>query len=324
VQITTHASEETIRLRALSSLHILDTQPEERFDRITRLACKVFNVPIALVSLVDQERQWFKSKQGLSLCETSRDISFCAHAIRQGEMLIVQDALLDTRFAANPLVVGEPRIRFYAGQPIHSPDGFPVGTLCIIDRQCRQFTENERAMLADLAAMIDREFYLIQMATTDELTQLSNRRGFTTLGAHVLALCRRNKQPATVVGFDLNNFKLVNDSHGHDAGDQVLRLFGKMLFTHFRASDVVARLGGDEFAVLCGGAAAQQLSGSLGRLKSEAATSMFARSYPGLSWSAGVAEFQPESKDSIEDLLRAADARMYAAKATSKMERPKA
>jgi diguanylate cyclase (GGDEF)-like protein len=318
VQAPEIPADEAKRLRSLKSLFILDTQPEERFDRITRLSCKVFSVPIAWLSLVDKERQWFKSRQGCALPETSRQSSFCGHAILQDEPLVVQDAHLDARFADNPLVVGEPHIRFYAGQAIHSPDGSRVGTLCIIDRQRRQFPDEDKAMLVDLAAMIDREFFLIEQATTDELTHLSNRRGFTTLGAHVLALCRRNKQPAAVVGFDLDNFKSVNDNHGHEAGDQVLRLFGRMLFTHFRASDIVARFGGDEFAVLCGGATAQQLTGSLGRLKSETATSMLARAYPNLSWSAGVADFRPESKDTIEDLLRAADARMYDAKVSHK------
>jgi diguanylate cyclase (GGDEF)-like protein len=320
VQAPEIPADEAQRLQSLQSLFILDTYPEERFDRITRLACKLFNVPIAWLSLVDQERQWLKSRQGCSVPDISRQNSFCGHAILREEPLVVQDALLDARFADNPLVAGEPRIRFYAGQAIHSPDGSRVGTLCIIDRKPRTFADEDKAMLVDLAAMIDREFYLIEQATTDELTHLSNRRGFTTLGAHVLALCRRNKQPAAVVGFDLDNFKGVNDNHGHDAGDQVLRVFGKMLFTHFRASDIVARLGGDEFAVLCGGASAQQLTGSLGRLKSETATSMLARAYPNLSWSAGVADFRPESKDTIEDLLRAADVRMYDAKLASKQQ----
>ncbi len=314
-------ADETTRLQSLESLHLIDTHPEERFDRITRLACKVFNVPIALMSLVDRERQWCMSRQGTSLCEMSRHDSFCSHAILQEQPLVVPDARLDLRFADNPLVTGEPRIRFYAGQPIRTPDGSRVGTLCIIDRQPRPFPDEDKAMLRDLAAMIDREFYLIEQATTDELTHLSNRRGFTTLGAHVLAMCRRNKQPAAIIGFDLDNFKAVNDSHGHDAGDHVLRLFGKMLFTHFRASDIVARFGGDEFAVLCGGATAQQLTGSLGRLKSETATSMLARAYPNLSWSAGVADFRPESTETIEDLLRAADGLMYETKTSGRNQR---
>jgi diguanylate cyclase (GGDEF)-like protein len=135
---------------------------------------------------------------------------------------------------------------------------------------------------------------------------------------HVLALCRRYQHPAAVIGIDLDHFKSVNDAHGHDAGDDVLRLFAKLLFAHFRTSDVVARFGGDEFAVLCGGTTADQLAGSLARLRSEFAASALARAYPGLSWSAGLADFNPQSDDTIEDLLRTSDSRMYRAKAESK------
>jgi two-component system CheB/CheR fusion protein len=150
--------DETRRLRALKTLCILDTIPEERFDRITRLACRAFNVPIALVSLVDHDRQWFKSKQGIDASETSRDISFCGHTIAQEGPLVVVDAQLDSRFADNPLVTGLPNIRFYAGQPVHGSDGSRIGTLCLIDRQPRMLMREDFELLADLAAMIDREF----------------------------------------------------------------------------------------------------------------------------------------------------------------------
>jgi PAS domain S-box-containing protein len=131
--------------------------PEERFDRITRLACRVFNVPIALVSLVDRDRQWFKSKQGIEAPQTSREISFCGHAITQEGPLVVSNALLDTRFADNPLVTGPPNVRFYAGHPVHGPDGSCIGTLCLIDRQPRMLSQEDLELLATLAAMIDRE-----------------------------------------------------------------------------------------------------------------------------------------------------------------------
>ncbi len=306
--------DETQRLRALSTLCILDTLPEERFDRITRLAARAFDVPIALVSLVDRDRQWFKSRQGLPACETSRSISFCGHAILQQGPLVVRDALHDPRFLDNPLVVGDPHIRFYAGQPIHGPDGSRLGTLCIIERQPREFSAEDAALLADLAGMVERELSLVDRASTDELTRLSNRRGFTMVATQVLALCRRNSQPAVVVAFDLDQFKSVNDCRGHEAGDAVLRGFAKMLFAHFRNSDVVARLGGDEFAVLCSGTSSDQLSGSLDRLRAEFDASALARDNPALSWSTGLADFNPESADTIKDLLRTSDARMYLAK----------
>ena len=123
--------DESARIEALRALDVLDTQTEERFDRITRIAKNLFGVSIALVGLVDEHRQWFKSRQGLEASETPRDISFCGHAILGEEIFVVPDASLDPRFSDNPLVTGEPKIRFYAGYPLALPSGCKVGTLCI-------------------------------------------------------------------------------------------------------------------------------------------------------------------------------------------------
>ncbi|HMD73269.1 MAG TPA: sensor domain-containing diguanylate cyclase [Steroidobacteraceae bacterium] len=310
--------DENQRLRSLATLCMLDTIPEERFDRITRLACRAFNVPIALVSLVDRDRLWFKSRRGLEVGETGRSISFCGHAILQEGPFVVPDAMADARFADNPIVLGPLNIRFYAGQPVHGYDGSRVGTICLFDRQPRKFSEEDRGLLADLALIIDREFSLVDRTSIDELTSLSNRRGFTTVANHVLAFCLRNFQPATVIGIHLDNFRSVNDDHGHEAGDDVLRLFSGMLCTHFRTSDVVARLGGDEFAVLCSGTTSDQLSASLERLRVEFAASTLVEKYPGLSWKERLVDFIPGSGDTIDDLLRTFDARMDGAKSKSK------
>jgi diguanylate cyclase (GGDEF)-like protein len=233
----------------------------------------------------------------------------------------VRDALQDERFRDNPLVTGAPDIRFYAGQPIHGPDGSRVGTLCLIDRQPREFDADDASVLADLAAMVDRELALLDRAATDELTSLSNRRGFATVAQQVLALCRRNQQPAVVVGIDLDNFKSINDDFGHEAGDRALRIFAKLLGSTFRESDVVARLGGDEFAVLCSATTAVNLTGSLERLANAFAASPLARDYPKLSWSYGLAEYRPDSGAAVDDLLRAADACMYDAKVEARRTR---
>lgn len=148
---------EEARLAALDELHILDSEPEERFDRIVRIAAEVFDVPIALVSLVDRERQWFKSCFGLDVKETSRDMAFCAHAILKDEVMIVPDALLDPRFADNPLVTGEPHVRFYAGCPLKLPDGNFVGTLCLIDTRPRQIDDRKVRLLQDLGKLAELE-----------------------------------------------------------------------------------------------------------------------------------------------------------------------
>ena len=166
------------RLRSLQESGLLDTGPSERFDRLTRLARRLFNTPVALVSLVDQERLWLKSCDGYSVRQVPRDISFCAHAILKNEPLIITDALQDERFFDNPLVTGDAKIRFYAGCPVHLPDGATAGSFCIIDHEPREFGAEDVAMLKDLAAIVEDEFAVMNAATTDELTGLLNRRGF--------------------------------------------------------------------------------------------------------------------------------------------------
>ncbi len=174
-------TDDDARIAALARLGILDTQPEERFDRITRLTARLLDTPIALVSLVDEHRQWFKSSVGLDVREASREISFCAHAIAgDDEVMVVPDATEDLRFHDNPFVTAEPGIRFYAGHVIHDPHGVAVGTLCTIDRRPRQLDDEGRAVLADLAAMVEDE-----LARTDELNRIlrldDEERATTTL-----------------------------------------------------------------------------------------------------------------------------------------------
>lgn len=149
--------DEDRRLQALRSMHLLDTPAEERFDRYTRIAAELFDMPIALVSLVDQERQWFKSRHGLEAAESPRDQAFCAHAILDRGVLQVPDTLRDARFADNPLVTGPTRVRFYAGAPLAADDGSLVGTLCLIDHRARQLDAQQLGLLRDLADLVERE-----------------------------------------------------------------------------------------------------------------------------------------------------------------------
>ena len=142
------------RLQALREMLILDTPPEERFDRVVRFAADEFDMPIVLVSLVDAKRQWFKARVGLDVCETDRESSFCGHAIMQAKILIVEDALDDERFHDNPLVSGDPKIRFYAGAPLQLPTGEIVGTLCLIDRQPRQLDAVDQAIFGSLRDLV--------------------------------------------------------------------------------------------------------------------------------------------------------------------------
>lgn len=157
MQTPSMPSNEPDRLQALQFLEILDSAAETCFDRVTELASMLLEVPICAISLIDADRQWFKSIQGLDVAETSRDVSFCGHAILDCETLVVEDALADDRFADNPLVAGDPEIRFYAGHPISTEDGHRVGTLCVIDRQPRKIDDRQLQMIRLLAGIVENE-----------------------------------------------------------------------------------------------------------------------------------------------------------------------
>jgi len=164
------------RLETLRALQILDTPAEERFDRLTRVAQHILQVPIVLISLVDADRQWFKSRQGLEASQTPRDISFCGHAIAGAEVFVVPDAAADPRFADNPLVTEAPDIRFYAGAPLTLSDGHSVGTLCAIDRVPRQVSAAQLAALQDLAKCVTEELELyFRLRQLAELSLIESR-----------------------------------------------------------------------------------------------------------------------------------------------------
>lgn len=165
--------DEAARIAALHALRLLDTPPDERFDRITRTAQRLFGVPIVLVSLVDSERQWFKSCIGLATDQTDREVSFCAHAILQDDVFVVQDTHVDERFADNRLVTEDPFIRFYAGWPLREPSGHRVGTLCLIDRRPRAFGPDDRSALRDLGAWVEHELATHELGRATEALRAS-------------------------------------------------------------------------------------------------------------------------------------------------------
>lgn len=307
VQPDTPATEDQ-RIAELRSLLLLDSSPEERFDRITRVAKELFSVPIALVSLVDTDRQWFKSCQGLDASETGRDVSFCGHAILSDEVFIVENALNDIRFKDNPLVTGGPEIRFYAGAPLAMPSGNKLGTLCVISSEAREFGPDQSALLYDLSKIVISEL----VSQQDVLTGILNRRGFEMLAEKTLANCERYSWKATLVFLDLDKFKEINDTHGHKGGDKALIDFSNLLADIVRESDIVARLGGDEFVVMLMNSevakARYKVECFMNKLKHHNLQNP--QPYE-LSASHGIVEYIPDEHDSLDDLIAAADGLMY-------------
>jgi diguanylate cyclase (GGDEF)-like protein len=312
--------DEARRLSALHALKILDTEPEERFDRITRLAQRLFGTSIATFTLVDEDRQWFKAAAGTTNKEDPRDVSFCAHSILDAPApMIVSDARVDPRFADNPLVLGDPNIRFYAGQPVVAPGGEAVGTLCVIDDKPRPSAEFDAEALGGLAGMVEAEIASLSLAIGDELTGLSNRRGFEMLGERLIAAARRLDLPVSAIYADLDNMKPINDTFGHDAGDRALIETAEVLAASMRASDLIARLGGDEFCALLIGAASSAAPTLIARVQ-EAVASRNAGTGEAweLSLSLGLAEAPAGAEVDLWDLVALADAEMIAAKRAKK------
>ncbi|MGB8337942.1 MAG: sensor domain-containing diguanylate cyclase [Burkholderiales bacterium] len=308
-------SDELARIETLRALNILDTPSEERFDRLTRLAKRMFGVPISLVSLVDTERQWFKSAQGLDAGETPREVSFCGHAILDDKIFLVPDAHIDPRFADNPLVVNDPSVRFYAGCPLKVLNGSRLGTLCIIDNIPRNMSGEDMQLLRDLADMVEQELAAIQLATLDELTGISNRRGFQAFARTSLHMCARLGVPASLLFFDLDKFKQINDKFGHKEGDHALKSFAELLRSELRDSDVIGRLGGDEFVALLGNTPAAKADDFLVRLRSAVAKNNLSanRGYD-IGYSFGAIDCNLKASWSIEDMLAQADRAMYLSK----------
>ncbi len=455
---------ESRRLRSLESYRVLDTPPEFEFDEIVRLAALLCGTPVALISLVDHDRQWFKARIGLDVESTSRDVSFCTHAIEGSGVMVVEDAAVDPRFRQNPLVVSEPRIRFYAGAPLRDADGLAVGTLCVIDhtprklaplmaetleilaRQVlarfelrRQFAQLERELRARgqaesafrqtagfhealidaidglaleiaspsldvtyisrgaerllgyrlawwrdqpgfwnqtlheddrnrvmgsvLACAEDGEERAIELrmlsaqgepvwlrgrlqrvatgaggrrlrmllvnvsevrraearaesvSTRDELTGLPNRRALKELLLKELADSSRRGDKLAFLFIDIDRFKLVNESLGHDAGDNLIVGLGGRLHAALDGNDIVARIGDDEFAVACTGLQmAEEAAHVAERLLHEIAEPVWTAGHVfNVSCSIGISVFPDDGRDP-EELMRHADVAMHTAK----------
>ena len=313
------------RLRSLHALQILDTLPEEGFDDLTTLASQIVGAPIALITLVDRERQWFKSKVGLNLDQTSRSVSFCAHAILGDTIFEVEDATKDTRFSENPLVTGPPGIRFYAGMPLTTPEGANVGALCTIDHVPRKLDEDQRRGLKIIARQVMAQIELRRLLRgrevreyliRDPLTNLFTRRYMEATLERELHRMERVRLPLGILALDLDHFKQLNDTHGLGAGDAVLRAFAALLQSTFRQDDIVCRSGGDEFLIILPTADAkmiQQRADDLRQSTERLQISYRGNSLAPITFSGGAAIF-PQHGMTGPELIRAADVALCQAK----------
>lgn len=245
-----HQNTEQRRLASLHSLNLLDTPGDERFDRITLMAKRFFNVPIALVSLIDADRQWFISRSGLDQQETPRSESFCTHTIEGSRVMVIEDATVDQRVAHLNAVSGPDAIRFYAGYPLRAPDGNRVGTLCVIDTQPRHFSGSDIDLITHLGKMVEQELAIEQAVATDTLTGALNRPTFERQAGAVLNVCQRLSLSSTLVLVCFDSLRSINQSSGREAGDSSLIQLYQILRDSFSDTDLIGRYSGDDFIIL--------------------------------------------------------------------------
>lgn len=311
---------EAARLEALRSYEVLDTEAEQCFDRLVQLAARLTGSPTAMVSLVDADRQWFKSRFGTEARQTPRDISFCTHAILTPDQpFLVADATRDPRFAESPLVTGPMGVRAYAGIPLVNPEGHALGTLCVVSPEPRRLTAE---MIDTLQVLADAVMSALELrrtlratrmlALTDALTGLPNRPAFLFALAQAIARQRRDARPFTVLYLDLDGLKHVNDHDGHAAGDAVLSRAGAILRTSLRIEDTPARVGGDEFAAVLVGGDGSEAQIVAERVRHRIEETMREKGWPVTASIGSVTYVDPPRDENAA--LAVADLHMYAAK----------
>ena len=341
-------NDEKKRLASLRKLQILDPPAEPAYDDLAQLAAFVCEVPIALITLLDEDRQWFKARIGLTLRETPRSVSFCGHAIHNDGLFIVQDTHKDERFRQSPVVTGDPHIRFYAGMPVSDPDGLPVGTICVLDRNPRTLSPQQEVTLRVLARQVEAQFRIRQqimdlqesrarhaqaelrlrenelrlkaangklqeLARTDSLTGIQNRRAFDDALRRAWKLSSRIQRSLSLLMIDVDRFKTINDELGHEAGDHVMQIISQTFIENIRFTDQVFRYGGDEFTVLLP-ATDMDTGLQLAKKLNQAVAKQQFHDHP-LSVSIGLAAAMADQAGKQEcPLISAADAALYRAK----------
>jgi diguanylate cyclase (GGDEF)-like protein len=333
----TFASTETLKIANIHSLDLFYTPLEERFERITRIARRALQVPVAAITLLSDEKQWFKSAAGWGISELPRAHSLCRLTVEQNGPLTIADTAQDPRSAQSPIVVSAPRFRAYSGHPLTDEHGNVAGTFCVFDLKPREFSSADRQAIADLAAMSQRELLSDRLTdahsalTTklsiarresmmDPLTRLWNRRGASVLLKAAFGTADQNGSPLTIALLDLDSFKRINDSYGHQIGDEVLRKVASRLVSVVRGDDIVCRMGGDEFLVLMAetdAAAAARIAERIRRTITDTPVPTRDGAMT-LSVSVGYTVRAPHNSSAIESLLELADQALLQSKAAGR------
>jgi len=295
---------EASRVATLHGLGILDTPRESRFDRYTRIAARAFERPIALISLIDRRRQWFKSAVGIGIEETPREISFCGHAILGDGVFEIQNAQLDPRFRDNPLVVRSPRIRFYAGAPLIAPNGHRLGTLCIIDRIPHQLSDAEKTTLNNLADTVVGEM----LRPVDAEADRSDRVTHTISGASFFNAIP-DEHGLSVLLFDIDDVLASHDDK--NSGLSPGAIFSQLLHDHFPTARSIAHIGDYHFCVLLKPDETHDEVRAINRLCSDAKKLLcFADGHEFLTPFVGHLRYNPDGDASRDDILLDAE-RMF-------------
>ncbi|MEJ7849017.1 MAG: diguanylate cyclase [Pyrinomonadaceae bacterium] len=329
--------QESARLAALYDHQILDTLGESEYDDITLLAAQICKTPIALISLVDDSRLWFKSSVGIDIQEMPREDAFCSFAITMPhETMVVADTLEDDRFSTHPAVTGDPNIRFYAGAPLLTNDNLALGTLCVMDSKPRELTRQQVEALQALARQLSLRLELRRttrqlrianeelknLTLTDDLTGLYNRRGFFVHAERQLRVFRSrpSENSLWLMLGDLDGLKAINDGYGHPEGSAAIRKTAEILRQTFRDADIIARPGGDEFTVLIPNSADEVAKSIPVRLQAnfDAYNSNSGKPYK-IALSVGLVKVGYDEELTINQLLKAADEAMYNDKRRRKM-----
>jgi diguanylate cyclase (GGDEF)-like protein len=318
------------RLAAVRAINLLGTPAEERFDRITRLAKRLFDVPMAVIDIVGEKLAWLKSAQGLDAVEGMRIDSYCHHTVLSDETFVVRDARTDPRVCDSGFVNSWV---FYAGVPLRF-EGQHVGVLCIGDTKPRDFNADADRSLRDLAVIAEQELQFVRLseaqlalarandelqmkANIDVLTRLWNRRAIFEIAESQRLKATGTEQLAALL-IDIDHFKSINDTFGHSAGDEVLRRFAQRLRGSIRTVDAVGRIGGEEFLVLMAGAQTEDVAAVAQRIRADQAESpiRFGRHSIGLTCSIGYAI--GVASDPFDGLMRHADQALYRAKSNGR------